>query len=677
MTLGRPRTGVVQTSRFARKAKLELCPTSFTQPLRPAFFIPPILLVLVLLALVACSPATAPPTAAASPARNLVLITIDTLRADHVGAYGYSRARTPALDHLAREGTRFAHAYTPAPITLAAHASLLTGLYPPGHGARHNGMPMRDTVPTLATILRERGFSTGAFVAAFPLDRRFGLSHGFDVYSDRMPRDANGRLENERPGREVVDEAAGWLSRQPGRFFLWVHLFEPHAPYGNPEPPKPGEGAPAPPPRRPAIDRYDDEIAIADGQVGRLLDTLGTRLADTLVVVAGDHGESFGEHGEVGHSLFVYDTTLRVPLIVAGPGVAPGRSAEDRACLVDLMPTALRQLGIWGETRGNAPALPAVDGIDLSPAFAGRPLPARALYAESFAPLLDFGWSPLRSLRDGPWKAIAAPRPELFDIQRDMGEDHDASQANAEELRRLLPRIERFSAAHLSDSNGLAQADPSARARLRALGYLQGAGVAATPTGEPRPDPKDRRELAAEIERATSGEVQGADLLALLTRVARLDPANGQVRMRLGYALVEAGRVGDAEPQFAAAIAARVPSADPYLGLALCQARRGAVRAALATLAAADGVEPGNPVVQANIGLLAARAGRSAEAAAALQRALELDPDLHEARFNLALTYARAGRRREAADQAADLLRRLPATAPQRAEVERLLHALQ
>src|SRR5512140_2847758 len=206
-----------------------------------------------LVVLAACS-APAPRTFGA---RNLLVVTIDTLRADHVGIYGYRQARTSALDDLARQGVRFERAYAAAPITLPSHATLLTGRYPPGHGSRHNLIAIDPKVPTLAAILRDQGFAAAAFVAAFPLDHRFGLSRGFDVYGDRMPRDLTGRPINERPGREVVDEAMAWLKRTtaasaPRRFFLWVHLFEPHAPYGDPRRT----------PGRSATDRYDDEIAI-------------------------------------------------------------------------------------------------------------------------------------------------------------------------------------------------------------------------------------------------------------------------------------------------------------------------------------------------------------------------------------------------------------------------------
>ena len=259
--------------------------------------------------LAACARQPAP--AAPPPVRGVVLITIDTLRADRVGAYGYKRARTPVFDDLARRGARFDRAYAAAPITLPSHASLLTGRYPRGHGARHNGMRIDDSVPLLAEAFARSGFTTGAFVGAFPLDRRFGLARGFQVYGDRMPRTA-GAVANERPGHAVADESISWLRRVgTGRFFLWVHLFEPHAPYGVADD------------TRPVEERYDDEIAEADRQAGRVLEALGEGARDSVIVVAADHGEAFGEHGEVAHSIFVYDTTLRVPLIMAGPGIDP------------------------------------------------------------------------------------------------------------------------------------------------------------------------------------------------------------------------------------------------------------------------------------------------------------------------------------------------------------------
>lgn len=675
---------------------------------------------------------------AAAPANGVVLITIDTLRADRVGAYGWRAARTPAIDALAARGVRADRAYATAPITLVSHASLLTGLNPPRHGARHNGLRLLPSVPTLAELLRARGFATGAFVAAFPLDRRFGLDRGFDTYGDTLPRGEDGKPRNERPGRAVMDEALAWLGGQAeGKpFFLWVHLFEPHAPYEADDAARPASGAPgvtapggggeagraagqsavragAGAPRSVSL-RYDDEVARADTQVARLLQALQPRAASTLVILAADHGEAFGEHGEVGHSVFVYDTTLRVPLVLAGPGIAgadarasngasggAGRVLTEPVSLVDVMPTVLDLLRL--------PAAADSDGVSLRPLLAGGgTLGPRTLYAESFAPLLDFGWSPLRALRKGDEKYIAAPRPELYDVARDPAESRNLLAERPDAAGALAAQIERISPADLppasTASSGASNTSPSSatrsapsaadretEARLRSLGYLASSssspaspaggaslrGTSSSASAAARVDPKDRVALASRIAEVTSGELQGAALRRALERLVTEDPRNGQMQMRLGVVLQEAGDCRAAVPHFRAAIAAAVPSADPGLGLAECLAAAGQHDAARAALTAADVVEPGNPIVSANLGMLALEEGRTDEAIARLRAAITRAPDLHPVRFALARAYGRAGQRADAAREARELLARLPSDAPQRAEVQRLLAAVQ
>jgi tetratricopeptide (TPR) repeat protein len=423
-------------------------------------------------------------------------------------------------------------------------------------------------------------------------------------------------------------------------------LFEPHAPYGDPRT------------GRPLTDRYDDEIAEADAQIGRILSTLGADAASTAVVVTSDHGEAFGEHGEVTHSLFVYDTTLRVPLIVSGPGV-PTLTIESPVALIDVAPTVLTLLGV-------APF--DSDGIDLKPAFDGAELPARELYAESFAPLLDFGWSPLRTVRSEGFKYIEAPRPELYDVSRDQGETADLAATDAQRAARLRDRVQRYSSASLAQT-----VDREALARLQALGYVSGGGRSASGT---RPDPKDRRELAARLSEVASDELHGPGLEAALKGILREDPRNPQANLRLGYVLLESHRCDAAVPHLKSAIASRVPSADAHLGLAMCQAAARRFGEVYVTLLDAERVEPDNPVVFANMGIVLSDMSRHADAITAFQRALALDPDFHEARFNLARAYGRAGKRQDAAREAAELLRRLPADAPQRAEVMRLLNAV-
>jgi choline-sulfatase len=615
-------------------------------------------------------------------ARNLVLITIDTLRADHVGAYGWPRAQTPTLDRLAKDGALFERAYAAAPITLPSHATLLTGRYPPGHGARDNGLRVSQSVPTLATELHAKGFATAAFVAAFPLDHQFGLNRGFDVYGDHLPRGTDGRLTNERPAADVVNDAISWLrqnselgtenserrtsnaeprtanveprtTNHERRFFLWVHLFEPHAPYGDPSS------------TRPALDRYDEEIATADREAGRLISALGPAIANTLIVAAGDHGEAFGEHGEYAHSIFVYDTTLRVPLLMSGPGIPAGTRVTEPVTLADVAPTVTRALG--------AP-LRDVDGIDLWPAFSRVPLAQRELYAESFAPLVEFGWAPLRAVRSGAWKLIAAPKPELFDIANDPGEQVNTIATQATVATPLLTRVNRYSTDDLNANGSPGGGD--AAERLRALGYSSSTHNSQSPMNN-RPDPKDRRDAAARIAQVTSGELSGPALLAALEGIVRDDPRNGQAQLRLGYARLAAGDCARAEPAFHAAAAAGLPTADVHLGLATCLGQRGDLAGAERALAEARRIEPDNPSVIANLGLLQAAKGDLAAAIQSFTRALAVDPGLDEARFRLAVAYAQAGRRSEAASTARDLLARLPPGAPQRSEVERLLRSIQ
>ena len=308
------------------------------------------------------------------------------------------------------------------------------------------------------------------------------------------------------------------------------------------------------------------------------------------------------------------------------------------------------------------------DGIDLRGLLAGGTATNRTLYAESFAPLLDFGWSPLRAVRADGWKYIAAPKPELYHVATDPGELQNAVTSDPSRAAALQAYADRFSADRLEVTKAT---DQETAARLQALGYVSGGRT----TGG-RADPKDRRELAARIARVTSGELEGAALERVLREIVREDATNPLANLRLGYVLLESDRCPEAVSRFTAAIDARYPSADAHLGLAACQAAARNFKAAAQTLRAADAVEPQNPVVLANLGLMLSDAGEPAAAIDPLQRALTTDPDLHQARFGLAIAFARAGRRAEAAAQADELLRRLPPDAPQRAEVQRLLAAV-
>jgi cytochrome c-type biogenesis protein CcmH/NrfG len=331
--------------------------------------------------------------------------------------------------------------------------------------------------------------------------------------------------------------------------------------------------------------------------------------------------------------------------------------------LVDVAPTIMSAVGA---------DMKDADGIDLAPALNGSALASRELYAESFAPLVEFGWAPLRSLRSGPWKYVSAPRPELYDVEHDVSEQHDVAGDRAEIARGLDQRLNRLGPSALPNRIAAAP-DAQAIQRLRTLGYTAGSnGVA----DGPRPDPKDRRELAGRIQQVTSGELSGAALVSALEAILAQDPQNGQAHLRLGYARLQSDDCKGAEPELERAIASGLPSVDAYVGLATCRGRRRDLAGAEQALAEAGRLEPDNAVVKANVGILKEAKGDLRAAIAALKSALAIDPDLHEARFNLAIAYARAGQKDAAAAEARALLGRLPATAPQRREVERLLAEL-
>lgn len=346
--------------------------------------------------------------------RNVVLISLDTTRADRLSCYGYPRPSTPNIDSVAREGVLFDLALTPVPLTLPAHSSMLTGTYPPIHGARGNeGFRLAEYNVTLAETLRDAGYETAAFVGGFPMAALFGLNQGFDTYDDQLGEASNKRHYNERSAGEVSQPAMAWLDRHwKAPFFLFLHYYDPHTPY-------------APPAAYAAAypdDLYAGEIAYVDSAVGQVLDKLRRlgRYEDTLIVIAGDHGESLGEHGETTHGYFAYQGTMRVPLIVKPPRGARGRRVEEAVSLVDIVPTVLGQLGL------RAP--PGVQGSDLGRCLAGKSGPVRRhpLYGESLYPTV-FGCSPLHTLTEGRWKYIRAPKPELYDLARDRGETNNLS----------------------------------------------------------------------------------------------------------------------------------------------------------------------------------------------------------------------------------------------------------
>ncbi len=376
----------------------------------------------------------------ASSAPNLLLITLDTTRADHLGCYGYAQAATPNLDRLAGEGIRFARVYAPAPLTLPSHSSIMTGLYPATHGVRNNGHELASKWRTLAEILKGRGFATAAFVSSFSVDSRFGLGRGFDLYDDTFEAQATLKGANaERRAGDTFARFSRWLDgHAQDRFFAWVHYYDPHLPYDPPSPYR--EGAPGRP--------YDGEIAYMDHYVGAILEALEAKglRGKTLIVVAGDHGEGLGDKAETGHGIFLYEETLRVPLIINGRAFPRPRIVESAVRLVDVAPTILEALGFKAEASG-------MEGQSLVPWIKAKTRPDLDSLIETFYPRENFGWSELVGIVSGPWKYIQAPRPELYDLAGDPREMTDlaaSSPAKAGELRRKLEEA----LLHLSPSPG-------------------------------------------------------------------------------------------------------------------------------------------------------------------------------------------------------------------------------
>lgn len=520
------------------------------------------------------------------PRLNVLLITIDTLRADRAG-----RGLTPAIDGLAGRGTSFTSVRATAPLTLPSHVSIMTGVLPAVHGIRENGVAFDGKVPTIARRFKEARYRTAAFVAAYVLNRRFGLDDGFETYDDAVRRDVAvaEKLEAERRGGEVVDAALRWLQNTSGPFFLWVHLYDPHAPY---VPPSEYLG-------RAGGNAYDGEVAYADAQVGRLLQSLEARglSGATVVAITGDHGEALGEHGERTHGMLTYDSTLRVPLVIAVPGAEAHR---------DDVPMSLAELG---------PRLLNLAGIR---AAADR-VP---IYAESVYPRRA-GWHGLTVLADERWKLIRSSEAELYEIGRDPREERNVASDHPTVVQAMSSALEKLRAS----AAPAATVAPEAAERLRALGYVSGSGTIRA--DDPRaPNPARAIEAWTRFEEALGWLQNGraSAAAAVLKGLAERHPGAPVFRATYARALRESG-----DPQTAVkiyrAVAAQWPD-DPAIfhDLAVAAREAGEVEEAVRAEQAALALDETSAMARNGLGLLHADAGRHAEAAAAFERAAQLDP---------------------------------------------------
>ena len=607
---------------------------------------------------------------------SVILVTIDTLRADHVSYSGDSPVETPNIDRLAREGVRFDNAASTVPFTLPAHASIMTGAYPPQHGIRENvGYFLGDEPPTIAQSLAAAGRETGGFVSAFVLDSRWGIGRGFGEYFDDFElgeMDSPNLGSVQRPGDETIAEALRWLDARdgPGPIFLWLHLYDPHDPYTPPAP------YAARYPGRP----YQGEVAFTDSLIGGFRAALEKRglLDSSLLILTADHGEGLGDHGERFHGYFVYDTTIRVPLLIRFPGAAAaGTVIADPVSHVDLLPTVLDAAGL--------PLPDGLAGVSLLPLVAGGAAALdRAVYSESFYPLLHYGWAPLRAVRGERYKLISVPRPELYDLEGDRLESRNLYEAEpdiAGELDARLQALRRDMERDAPVTEAAAELDPETIDRLRALGYLAGGGGVSVADEEARPraDPKDTIDLhqmimatQSRIGRGETGEAAGA-----LALVLERDPTIIDARQMMGQIASLEGRHEEAVSHYRQALALDPDHKTSLAGLAAAYRRLGRtddailgferlfelshrdVRTALplselyqetgriddaAEVLAEVAGQPDVPAILFNsLGELRVLQGRGAEAAPLFERAIEANPELALPYFNLAVLLEEEG----------------------------------
>ena len=550
---------------------------------------------------------------------NVLFVTLDTFRADRINT------ATPALSRLAREGVHFDAADSPVPLTLPAHASLLSGLLPLHHGLRNNGI---GTFPanrdTLATLFSRSGYRTGAFVGSFILDHRFGLDRGFERYDDEIARDSSdggGTFEAERPAGVVIDRALSWLRQTDARpFFAWVHLYDAHAPYAPPSP---------------YPQTYDGEIAYVDAQVARLLAAVDR--GNTIIVIAGDHGESLGAHGELTHGLLLYEPTLHVPMIVAAPSLA-AHVVRTPVSTTDIAPTIA---SLAGTTFANA-----VDGHDLAADLrAGREPRAEAVYGETKYPA-TFGWSELASLRTGTAKLISAPSPELYDLDHDPGETVSVLSTQRRTYRDLTAHLEQLRATSVAAA--LATIDAETRAKLASLGYVAPSGSQSV---TPR-DPKAAVQLFRAFEEATAliNTGRSAAAVSSLEQLVRDDPGNHVFRETLARALRQTGDKHRAIALYREAVALAPNDADAWYNLAAALQEAGDDRESEVALGEAAKRDPARPEVHNVRGTALAERGDLQAAEGEFRSVIAADPQNGRAYNNLGNVLRAMNRNEEAAE---------------------------
>ena len=552
---------------------------------------------------------------------NIVLITVDTLRADHVGAYGDRSAITPNIDGLAARGVRFDQGFAHAPLTFPSHASILTGQLPAVHGGRDNGSQvLSSAVPTVAERLNRAGYRTAAFVSSFILSAQFGLDRGFDVYDDRLP--SGGPIIDDQLRRTAVDTSVAaerWIAANASApFFAWIHFYDPHAPYA---PASAGRSA------------YDAAVTAADAGVGRVLTALArSGIADrTIVILTADHGEGLGDHGEQQHGLLLYDSVMHVPLIVAGPRFATA-VVSAQVAHVDIAPTILAAAGM------SAAGLPGRDlRAGSRPAGDTRD---REAYAESWYGRLHFGWSEIRSLRADRWKYIDGPDPELYDLARDPGESSNLVAKRPELVAAMKRRLSDMASGSERAAPVRIPVDSATAERLRALGYVGGSAGPVSPDGK-RADPKRMLPSFETYVAGMSGgiaELTSDQPFRAVERFRKLThefPSSFEAHHYLGYALAASRHESSAIPEYEEALRLNPEYALARFDLAKALAAVGRQNEAAAQIEAGFTLEPRSTYGEMTAGIVAWARGDNAGARRAFERAAVLSPDQPRAFANL------------------------------------------
>lgn len=588
---------------------------------------------------------------------NVLLITLDTTRADRIGAYGYSAAETPNLDRLAGEGVLFEHCITPSAFTLPSHSSIMTGLYPPHHGVRLNGTTaLSDTNTTLAEQLSSRGYRTGAFAGAFVLDGRWGLAQGFEHYDDDFKLGQDQQLDLarvQRPANLVTDAALKWLQQDQSRpFFAWLHFYDAHTPYEPPEPYRARFGS------RGLSGAYDGEIAFTDSQIGRLLDWIESQKLreNTIIVVVADHGEGLGSHGEGEHGFYVYDYAVRVPLIMRFPGTA-GRRVIPQVRTVDILPTVMELLG------GEA-GTPAIQGESLMPLINGQQKETpRYAYSESMAVHLQYGWSALYSLRSDGYKFIEAPRAELYDLKQDPVESEnrlDNLRRVAREMRAELKTI-RDEGDKVVTKTQEANLDSETMRMLASLGYVGGTSFKPG-ADEILADPKDKLPIYESVGYAAQllTNDKFAEAAEVLEIVLREDPKIPQAQQLLVTAYVKTNRVAKAKSMLDSFLKEDPGNVRSLIAMAEILLREGKRDEVIALSKRALAEDPNSTRAYELMADVHMTANEHEQAVPLLRRVVEIQPKLSRSRINLAAALLGLGQIQEAETLLQDILKQYP-----------------